>query len=471
MITPLFKCEQTNNFIIVKATLKYVKFSDFDYFIENNNFRFSLKPYHLNLHFSHNLNALSLNNKFTYDIEQQLLTCTIEKSEEGTHFENLELLSTLLENPNKQPKPYMNKIEEINNNNDNTNNNICNIKVNNAEELNDYLFNIYSQPDITQLTLNEGFSDEQYYYGFNNNFNDVFDKRAEDAYEISDLNPKKVPIKFRYYTKLEKEMVDFQPERYVYDMYLDCDDEEMCDDNFKQILSKSNASFINSISPQPNSMNYNEKELQILKDINKTKISFIDSPLFCPFKFYLQLVDILFAFCYDCIFTEYEHNSESGWTINKLSTVLSCHVDYDKNFYSHSKEISFTILEELLFNLVISAYRRVLIYPLYRNWKLCERSQKEVCDILKCRRYGIVKCLLKIRMIFEKSEPRYLLNLLYIDPFLKWVQFYSEEHLFVIIANEIEKIKVKEIDVKLNLENAEKDVMEKEAAEDVEMGE
>ena len=74
-------------------------------------------------------------------------------------------------------------------------------------------------------------------------------------------------------------------------------------------------------------------------------------------------------------------------------------------------------------------------------------------------------------MIFEKSEPRYLLNLLYIDPFLKWVQFYGQEYLFVILANEIEKIKVKEIDVKLNLENAEKDVMEKEAAEDVEMGE
>ena len=49
MITPLFNVEQDNQFIILKAQVKYIKISEFDYFIEDNNFRFTLKPYHLNI--------------------------------------------------------------------------------------------------------------------------------------------------------------------------------------------------------------------------------------------------------------------------------------------------------------------------------------------------------------------------------------------------------------------------------------
>lgn len=466
MITPLFKLTQDNEFITLTAKLKYVKFSDFDYFIDNNTFRFSLKPYFLNITLSHPLSADSPKNQFAYNIEEQILICKIQKAEIGTFFENLDLLSTLFDNPTKPSNTVTNKIQEVNNNNNN-NSTLCKINVQNANELNEFLFNIYSQPEISNLSLLDNNNKEVFFYGFNNEFSDVFDKRAEDAVEICDLNPKKVPLKFRYLAMLEKENNDFNKERYVYDLYLDGDNEDFADDNFKSILLLSNEKFIKLIKRNENEMPYTEKEMQILTSINKTKISFIESNTFCSFKFYLQIVDILFAYLYDCLMTEYEHSSESGWTINKLSSVLSCFVDYDKNFYSQSKEISFTILEELIKNVLIAAYRRILTYPLYRNWKLCEKIKNEICDVLLLGRYSIVKCFLQIRMIFERSEPRYLLNVLYIDPFLKWIQFDSEDKIFAMIAETIKKTNLELSDIKMNLETAEEEILEEN--ENVEM--
>ena len=462
MITPLFRLSQDNEFITLTAKLKYVKFSDFDYFIDNNTFRFSLKPYFLKITLSHPLSADSPKNQFTYNIEEQILICKIQKAEIGAHFENLDLISTLFDNPTTPNAPIANKIEEVNTNSNNST--LCKINVQNANELNEYLFNIYSQPEISNLTLLD--SKENFFYGFNNQFSDVFDKRAEDAVEICDLNPKKVPLKFRYLAMLEKENNDFNKERYVYDLYLDGDNEDFADDNFKNILSLSNEKFIDSIKRKENEMPYTEKEMQILTSINKTKISFIESNTFSPFKFYLQIVDILFAYLYDCLMTEYEHSSESGWTINKLSSVLSCFVDYDKNFYSQSKEISFSILDELIKHTLIAAYRRVLTYPLYRNVKLCEKIKKEICDVLSLGRFSIVKCFLQIRMIFERSEPRYLLNVLYIDPFLKWIQFDSEDKILIMLAEKIKSTTIELSDIKMNLETAEKEILEN---DDIEM--
>ena len=462
MITPLFRLSQDNEFITLTAKLKYVKFSDFDYFIDNNTFRFSLKPYFLKITLSHPLSADSPKNQFAYNIEEQILICKIQKAEIGAHFENLDLISTLFDNPTTPSAPIGNKIEEVSTNSNNST--LCKINVQNANELNEYLFNIYSQPEISNLTLLD--SKENFFYGFNNQFSDVFDKRAEDAVEICDLNPKKVPLKFRYLAMLEKENNDFNKERYVYDLYLDGDNEDFADDNFKNILSLSNEKFIDSIKRKENEMPYTEKEMQILTSINKTKISFIESNTFSPFKFYLQIVDILFAYLYDCLMTEYEHSSESGWTINKLSSVLSCFVDYDKNFYSQSKEISFSILDELIKHTLIAAYRRVLTYPLYRNVKLCEKIKKEICDVLSLGRFSIVKCFLQIRMIFERSEPRYLLNVLYIDPLLKWIQFDSEDKILIMLAEKIKSTTIELSDIKMNLETAEKEILEN---DDIEM--
>ena len=177
------------------------------------------------------------------------------------------------------------------------------------------------------------------------------------------------------------------------------------------------------------------------------------------FNIYLNIIDILFGYIYNCLVTEYENSSESGWTINKLSSTLSCLMDFDLNYYSQSNEISFNILNETIENLVISSYRRMLIYPLYRNIKICQKVKYIIIKILENGRFCVLKCLLKIKNIFDRNEPRFLHNIIYIDPLIKWIQNYADDKIFEIIKEEMMKININKGQLKLDLETFEKDYL------------
>ena len=184
------------------------------------------------------------------------------------------------------------------------------------------------------------------------------------------------------------------------------------------------------------------------------------------FNFYLNIIDILFSYIYNCLITEYENSSESGWTINKLSSTLSCLIDFDLNYYSQSNEISFDILYECINNLLISNYRRILIYPLYRNIKLCQKVKYILIKVLELGRFSILKCLLKIKNIFDRNEPRFLLNIIYIDPLIKWLQIYGCDKIFEIIKEQIIKININKEKLKLDLDIHEKDYLSKDQMEE-----
>ena len=98
MIRPIFNVSQDDSFIYIEAKVKYVKISDFEYFIEDNNFRFTLKPYYLNINLPKKLNPESNLNSFKYEPENQRLICKIQKLHIGDNFENLQFISTLYDN-------------------------------------------------------------------------------------------------------------------------------------------------------------------------------------------------------------------------------------------------------------------------------------------------------------------------------------------------------------------------------------
>ena len=476
MIRPIFNVSQDDSFIYIEAKVKYIKISDFEYFIEDNNFRFSLKPYYLNINLPKKLNSESKLNSFTYEPENEKLICKIQKLNAGENFENLQFISTLYES-NKDKllsnnKKIFSKIEEIQGNNSNEikiNDNINNnIEINNEKDLNEYLFNTYTKEKSQDKNL-DNFSEKikdnnNYKYGFNNIYFDVFDKRKEELLELCDLNPKEIPINKRYLYKLQKENDDFNPERYVTDIFLDDKNSDFYDEFFYDIiknnLSKKDKKFLESIKDKKNKDNFDEIENEVLYKISKLKINdegINNNKLKYKFNLYLNVIDILFSFLYNCITTDYENNSESGWTINKLSSTLSCLIDFDLNYYSQSKEISFDILKESIENLLISNYRRVLIYPLYRNIKICEKIKFLMNEVLG--RFEILKCLLKIKNIFDRNEPRFLLNVIYIDPLIKWIQNDADDKIFEIIKNKINKINIKKDQLKLDLETIESDYL------------
>ena len=451
MIRPIFNVSQDDSFIYIEAKVKYIKISDFEYFIEDNNFRFSLKPYYLNINLPKKLNSESKLNSFTYEPENEKFICKIEKLNIGENFENLQFISTLYENNKSNNdkilsgnKKIFSKIEEIPGGNSEEKiieeNIYDTLIINNEKDLNEFLFNKYTEEKNKKNNL-ENLSENikennDYKYGFNNIYFDVFDK-------------------------------SFNSERYVTDIFLDDKNSDFFDEFFcemiKNNLDKKDKKFLESITDKKSKDNFDEIENEVLFKISKLKIT-DEKNISCnklkyQFNLYLNTIDILFSFLYNCITTEYENNSESGWTINKLSSSLSCLIDFDLNYYSQSNEISFDILNESITNLLISNYRRVLIYPLYRNIKLCEKIKFLLDKVLGVGRFGILKCLLKIKNIFDRNEPRFLLNVIYIDPLIKWIQNDADDKIFEIIKNVINKISIKKEQLKLDLDVIENDYL------------
>ena len=478
MIRPIFNVSQDDSFIYIEAKVKYVKISDFEYFIEDNNFRFTLKPYYLNINLPKKLNPESNLNSFKYEPENQRLICKIQKLHIGENFENLQFISTLYDNNKSNNdkalsgnKSIFSKIEEIKENKNEVNKdniNSKNIHINNEKDLNEYLFIIYTEEKNKNNNKEILSTDKDlngYKYGFNNMYIDVFDKRKEELLELCDLNPKEISINKRYLYKLSKENNDFNSERYITDLFLDDKNSDFFDELFNDIISenlnKKDKKFLESIKDKKNKDNFDDIENEVLYKISKLNINNENNNNELKYKYniYLNIIDILYAYIYNLLITEYENSSESGWTINKLSSTLSCLIDFDLNYYSQSNEISFNILNETIENLLISNYRRVLIYPLYRNIKICDKIKYIIIKILEMGRFSILKCLLNIKYIFDRNEPRYLLNIIYIDPLIKWIQLYAHDKIFQIVRDILINIKIDKKLLKLDLDIIENDYL------------
>lgn len=66
----------------------------------------------------------------------------------------------------------------------------------------------------------------------------------------------------------------------------------------------------------------------------------------------------------------------------------------------------------------------------------------------------MLKILLKIKSIFEHSDPRYLLNTLYVDDFCIWIQQVDEKKI-IDLAEKVKKIEISKADLGLELEELE----------------
>ena len=111
------------------------------------------------------------------------------------------------------------------------------------------------------------------------------------------------------------------------------------------------------------------------------------------------------AFCYDYQCINGESNCESAWSINKLSATLSCIVEFE--------EVS---------EVIRSIFRRILIYPIYRNIDLAEKCLEDTKRIFAQGKQAVLRVLLSIKTLFDRSEPRYLLNRLFMDDMIIWLQ-------------------------------------------------
>jgi protein SHQ1 len=130
----------------------------------------------------------------------------------------------------------------------------------------------------------------------------------------------------------------------------------------------------------------------------------------------------LFAYCYDHRTTQGESTVESAYTIAVLSPTLSSFENYI-NYEAHSSEsASFPNTTLPVRDVLIYSARRCLTFPYLRTWKLVKKIFIDVTKILFLGQRCVLKCLLEVHRIFEKTDNYYLLNKLYLEDYCVWIQ-------------------------------------------------
>lgn len=135
----------------------------------------------------------------------------------------------------------------------------------------------------------------------------------------------------------------------------------------------------------------------------------------------LGLLDMLYAYVYDHLLTEGEPTVESAWTVSILSCSLSwLDVPMLPDDFALSSDSS--SCQPFVLEVLCASLRRTLIYPYLRNFDLGLHCWNEVHRIVRNGRRCILRCLLQLRNILDKSECHYLGNKLFVDPYLAWLQ-------------------------------------------------
>lgn len=405
MLTPKFEVQQDETCVTVKIFAPYAQITDAEISITEEVFTFYSSPYYLRLTFSGKLVDSELEEysaKFDADAGAFIITC--KKEIPGEHFTNLDLLTMLLA-PQGATGVNRPSVEVIAGNDSE------------KDEEEDFDFTCeQTLPEENIVTMG-------YKYGFGNNSTGVFSvlqSELKDVVDISDPDNKSAPQ--RREERITQEMSLFDEDHYLAD-YFDVDMTQQ----FTEFIPE----FYSITSDE---VEFSEQDKQDMLELPR-KEHLLDKGT--KSMAFLGLADILYAWCYNHRITLGENNVESAWNVAKLSSTLSW-LD------------SFTSLKDV----AVSSIRRSLTFPLVRNWLLAQQVLKDTAHVLSLGRKKVLKCLFEIRRFFSASEPRYILNQLYINDYCVWLQKVKENK-FISLGDSLRKVRVLKADVGLDLDDLE----------------
>ncbi|XP_033213778.1 protein SHQ1 homolog [Belonocnema kinseyi] len=413
MLIPRFELTQSDEEVFIVLHAPYANIKDTEVHVEGNDFRFYSSPYYLRL----NLPGEIVENDAsagTYDCEKGAFSMRFSKVNKGEHFENLDMISSLLQPPKK--KTNIPNIEVISNP-------AADSEIDKGEKEDEGQISESDEWFIPQnVTEKEPLiSLEHPQYGFGNKISRALDAFEEPwLAEIIDLpQPDKTPVSLRKSLREKHETKSFNDTHYVAE-YLE---PEQINEyiNFEAEWDKLKSEEIA----------FSEEDVDLLKELPNKEYLLNDKEIR---SITLGLVDILFGSCYNYRTTLGENTVESGWTIAKLSSTLSWFQCFEE-----PKEV------------LIACLRRSLCFPLFRNWNLSMKVIEDVKEVLKLGKKYIIKRFCEIHSLFNKScEPRYVLNQLYIKDYLVWMQ-QSPVSLFETLAKEFDEISVTKEEIGFNL--------------------
>ncbi|KAI9486501.1 MAG: SHQ1 protein-domain-containing protein [Benjaminiella poitrasii] len=427
MITPTFKVDQDNESVTIVVHTPYVRAQDVDLYVEGSEFRFYLRPYFLRLHFPGNI-IEDDNSKAVYDPSAGEFTIRVSKETKGEHFPDLDLLTKLLartgETETKKNEPKKPLIEVIGSTTDEK----PGLEEDEIQDAIDFNWEIpqevpVAQADELSITAHYGF--DQQYHGY---FTHIY----ETLNEINDIDdPEKSTADSRREQRIESENGRFDEDHYCMDYVHNDEIKELI--KYKTIYAKElkrlqkntkmantkqeNKSLIEEIEPKDatgdidmTSLSIEDTKESLLKFTSKEDAMMRDLPkkeylLSFEKGAYLGLVDLMFAYSYNHRITEGENNVESVWCVGKISSTLS------------SLE-QFSVLKDV----ITSCYRRTLVYPLYRNFELCDKVLQDVYILFKLGKRAILKALLELKHLFDHHDVYYIYSKLFLDDYSVWIQ-------------------------------------------------
>ncbi|XP_056607399.1 protein SHQ1 homolog isoform X2 [Triplophysa dalaica] len=416
MITPAFELSQDSDFLILIIRVPYTRTSEFDIYIQGEEFKFYAKPYFLRLTLPGRI-VEDGRERASFDIDKGLFTLRVPKETPGEHFEGLEMLTSLLApKGTRSAKPLVEDTDE----------GACGgetCEEEDEEEEFDWQIEqeVYAEPPAETL---KGY----HKYGFGNLRSGVFCRLQEELSEVIDLdNPDNTAPELRRSGRLNTETTIFCTDHYFVGLY---DDKETIDTilKFKPWWRERD---VGQSEDSDTSVTFTgEEKEQMRKFTNRSYL--LDKK--ARFHVWLSLVDIILAYIYDVRTTEGEHNVESAWTIRKLSGTLSWLETYQS-------------LQDVL----VSFGRRSLCYPLYRHFSLITRAVKDAACIFQSGKACVLKCLLSIHKIFRENDPAYILNDLYITDYCIWIQGVKSKHV-IALAEPLREAKLQKSHLDLELE-------------------
>lgn len=398
MITPRFKLTQDMNFLIINIRAPHCNLGEIDIDIDGNKFIFICRPYYLRL----NLPGEIVENeelKSSFDSDTGEFSFTCPKKFRGEFFADLELITKLL-------TPKVSAVQ--------TDGSIgsqpIEVIVHGADP------EVQQQEPVKESYLEYGFG-----FAFRGRTQD-FRHEFDDIFEIY---PLKVSLTERHKRKMQYEQGKFNTDHYLSDFFESSEISDIISQSCPFEDAKNNPNLI-----------LNDKDFDFLKDLPNIQYDLCSESInYC----HNGLLDILFAYCYDQRVNNFETNIESGWNITKLASTL-CWFD---GFQSPKDAI-------------VSAFRRSLIYPLYRNFDLSQKVFEDLKTIIGMQEKYIIKVLIKIYDIFcQQGTNRYVLNTLFIKDYIIYVMKWDTD-LWKSTVIKVFELNITKGDLGLNLTEVEK---------------
>ncbi|KAJ1952243.1 hypothetical protein EC988_003658 [Linderina pennispora] len=445
MITPKFSVQQDDTTVTVVITAPHVRAATIELDVNGDQLTFYAAPYYLRLTFPGRV-VEDENSKAQLDHGSNNITVILTKETPGEVFENLDMLTSLLATRRERDaaagsaaEPRKPHIEEIGGGQ-------TPLDLKSMLEDEDFDWEI---PQRLQAADNQELADRSKNYGFDLQYNQYFANIASDGNGI--MNSYRFES-MDHAGRRERRMSD-EYDRFDEDYYIEnfMNDEEIMDlihyktQYHKALRRIQKTKKANGQDAQPSSSEVTEADMaqdpfKFTEEENRAMMGLSRRTYMVTHEqtVYLGLVELLFAYSYDHRINHGEQTVESSRQIGRLSAQMSCLDHYTQ-----------------LRDTVVTCFRRALVYPLYRNWELCERVLSDVYILLRLGRRTCLKVLLELKTMFDHHDEYYLYSKTLFDDYCVWLQTTANDKVIRSLAHQINHIEIEKDEVGWHLETYE----------------